>query len=114
MQNQVNAALTPHKRLPWNKGKLRDKATAATQTCLVDPDETPRATDCQAAGRWADGRTFWLSRTKLPGSYLAFSAARLTRNRQAMKFGRVLRFGNRDRISDVKSTVVMREPTDSR
>jgi hypothetical protein len=22
MQDQVNAALTPHKRLPWNKGKL--------------------------------------------------------------------------------------------
>src|SRR3974390_3869861 len=22
MQNQVNAALTPNKRLPWNKGKL--------------------------------------------------------------------------------------------
>jgi hypothetical protein len=22
MQDQVNAALTPHRRLPWNKGKL--------------------------------------------------------------------------------------------
>jgi len=33
------------------------------------------------------------------------------RNRQPMKCGRVLRFGNRDRISDVKGGVVMREPS---
>lgn len=30
----------------------------------------------QAAGRCAEGRTFWFSRNMLPGSYLAFSAAR--------------------------------------
>jgi len=30
------------KRVPWNKGKLTGgKATAATQTRLVDPDEAP-------------------------------------------------------------------------
>ena len=38
MLEQVNVTPTPHKQLPWNKGKL--KAAAATKTRLVNPDKT--------------------------------------------------------------------------
>jgi hypothetical protein len=38
MQDQVNAIPAPHKRVPWNKGKVTG---AKPQTRLVDPDETP-------------------------------------------------------------------------
>jgi hypothetical protein len=38
--DQVNATPTPHKRLPWNKGKLTG-AAAATKTRLVGSDKTP-------------------------------------------------------------------------
>jgi hypothetical protein len=41
MQDQVNAAVTPHKRLPWNKGKLTGAAAAETQARLVNPDQAP-------------------------------------------------------------------------
>jgi len=42
MLDQMNATLTPHKQMPpWNKGKLTGKATATTQTRLVNPDEAP-------------------------------------------------------------------------
>ena len=42
MLDQVNATLTPHKRLPWNKGKLtRGKAAAAPKTRLVHSNEAP-------------------------------------------------------------------------
>jgi hypothetical protein len=42
MQDEVIATPTPHKRVPWNKGKLTGaKAAAATKTRLVDPDEAP-------------------------------------------------------------------------
>jgi hypothetical protein len=41
MQDQANATPAP-KRVPLEQGKAdRGKATAATQTRLVDPDETP-------------------------------------------------------------------------
>ena len=42
MQDQVNATLTPLKRLPLEQGQANGgKAAAATKTRLVDPDETP-------------------------------------------------------------------------
>jgi hypothetical protein len=40
MHDQVNATPTPHKRLPWNKGKLTGHA-ATTQARLVDLDDVP-------------------------------------------------------------------------
>jgi hypothetical protein len=39
MLEQVNVTPTPHKQLPWNKGKLTG-AAAATKTRLVNPDKT--------------------------------------------------------------------------
>jgi len=42
MLEQVNVIPTPHKRLPWNKGKLTGgKAAAAAQARLVDPNKAP-------------------------------------------------------------------------
>ena len=42
MQDQVNATPTPHKRAPWNKGKVTGaKPPLRPQTRLVDPDQTP-------------------------------------------------------------------------
>jgi hypothetical protein len=38
MLDQVNAAPMPHKRMPWNEGKLTE-AAAATKTRLVNPDK---------------------------------------------------------------------------
>jgi hypothetical protein len=39
MLDQVNAASTPHKRLPWNKGKLTGAKPPLRR--LVNPDEAP-------------------------------------------------------------------------
>jgi hypothetical protein len=42
MQDQLIATPLTHSRVPWNKGKLTGgEAAAATQTCLVYPDEAP-------------------------------------------------------------------------
>jgi hypothetical protein len=42
MQDQVIADPAPHRPVPWNKGKLTGaKPPSATETRLVDPDETP-------------------------------------------------------------------------
>jgi hypothetical protein len=40
MLDQQNATPTPHKRLPWNKGKLTG-AKPPLRPRLVNPDETP-------------------------------------------------------------------------
>ena len=44
------------------------------RSCFQLP--VPSFVSRQAAGRCAEGRTFWFSRNRLPGSYFAFSAAR--------------------------------------
>jgi hypothetical protein len=41
MLDQVNATPTPHKQMPWNKGKLTGAKPPLTKTRLVNPDEAP-------------------------------------------------------------------------
>jgi hypothetical protein len=42
MLDEEKATQTIRKRAPWNKEQAdRRKASTATQTCLVNPDETP-------------------------------------------------------------------------
>jgi hypothetical protein len=48
MQDQLNTVPAP-KRVPWNKG------TAATQTCLVDPDKAPDRRPCPRPGHVQSG-----------------------------------------------------------
>jgi hypothetical protein len=50
MQDQVIANPAAHRRVSWNKGKLTGgEAATATQTRLVNPDETPEGRSCDLA-----------------------------------------------------------------
>jgi len=66
---------------PALSAELRFVIECVRRSCGAPDGPLPTSLDWpevlrHAAGRCADGATFWFSRNRLAGSYLAFSAAR--------------------------------------